>query len=179
MSDIVKTNSYGEEILSSDNLRELILQGKNIHHLTVNFDEDIELFLKHQHQLLKQPVKFLEPTEKTIPFEEYHRAHAEEWLIPEEYKSIDVKHWLLTRCKTNEEAARVELEYEMYLQRDLIMLLRTFIYVVDYMRSNRIIWGVGRGSAVSSYILYLIGIHKVNSIKYNLPITDFLKEDYD
>ena len=36
-------------------------------------------------------------------------------------------------------------------------------------------WGVGRGSSVSSYCLYLIGIHMVDSIKYNLDIQEFFK----
>ena len=49
------------------------------------------------------------------------------------------------------------------------------IYLIDLMRTNNIVWGVGRGSSVSSYILYLIGVHKVNSILYKLDINDFLR----
>ena len=66
-------------------------------------------------------------------------------------------------------------QYILYKERDLIMLLRLFIFLVDYMRKNKFIWGVGRGSAVSSFCLYLIGIHRVDPIKYNLDIKDFLK----
>ena len=43
------------------------------------------------------------------------------------------------------------------------------------MRKNNIVWGVGRGSSVSSYVLFLMGVHKVDSMKYNLDIKDFLK----
>jgi DNA polymerase III alpha subunit len=43
------------------------------------------------------------------------------------------------------------------------------------MRSNNIVWGVGRGSSVASYVLYLLGVHKVDSIKYGLDIREFLK----
>jgi DNA polymerase III alpha subunit len=50
-------------------------------------------------------------------------------------------------------------------------------YLVDTLRKNKIIWGVGRGSSVASYVLYLIGVHKVDSIKYNLPIEEFFKGD--
>jgi len=49
------------------------------------------------------------------------------------------------------------------------------IYFVDTLRKHNILWGVGRGSSVSSYILYLIGIHRIDSIKYNLNIGEFLK----
>ncbi|NDG32954.1 hypothetical protein EB118_23165, partial [bacterium] len=44
-------------------------------------------------------------------------------------------------------------------------------------RKNNIVWGVGRGSCVSSYILYLLNIHKIDSLKYNLDINEFFKED--
>ncbi len=43
------------------------------------------------------------------------------------------------------------------------------------MRDNEVIWGVGRGSSVASYVLYLIGIHKVDSMYYDLPINEFLR----
>jgi DNA polymerase III alpha subunit len=43
------------------------------------------------------------------------------------------------------------------------------------MRENDIVWGVGRGSSVASYTLYLIGVHKIDSIKYELDINEFLK----
>lgn len=55
------------------------------------------------------------------------------------------------------------------------MLLRYMIYLVDYMRENKIVWGVGRGSSVASYVLYLIGIHKINSIHYDLDWKEFLR----
>jgi DNA polymerase III alpha subunit len=43
------------------------------------------------------------------------------------------------------------------------------------MRDNNIVWGVGRGSSVASYVLYLLGIHKIDSIKYNLSPDEFFK----
>ena len=43
------------------------------------------------------------------------------------------------------------------------------------MRDNQVIWGVGRGSSVASYVLYLIGIHKIDSMYYDLPINEFLR----
>jgi DNA polymerase III alpha subunit len=49
-------------------------------------------------------------------------------------------------------------------------------YIVDTLRKNQIVWGVGRGSSVASYALYLIGVHKIDSVKYDLPIGEFFKE---
>ena len=63
----------------------------------------------------------------------------------------------------------------MYQKRDLFMLLQYMKYLVDLMRENNIVWGVGRGSSVSSFVLFLIGIHRINSLYYDLDIEEFLK----
>ena len=54
-------------------------------------------------------------------------------------------------------------------------LLRFLKYMVDKFRENTILWGVGRGSSVASYCLYLLGVHKINSLKYDLDIKEFLR----
>lgn len=173
--DDLKINMYGQAILSSSHLRELLLQGKNISHLNVIFDEEIELFKKYQSELLKESIIFLDAPEEILTFDEFHKKSADEWIFPEIYQKVNVLQWLLNKCKTQEQIDRVHLEYKMYEDRDLVMLLRLFIFLIDYMRKNNFIWGVGRGSSVSSYILYLIGVHRVDSIKYKLEIKDYLK----
>jgi DNA polymerase III alpha subunit len=170
-----RINKYGQAILSADDLRELVLQGKNISHLNVVFDEEIELFQKYQAELLPETITFLDAPEEVLTFDEFHQKCADEWIFPKSYQDIDVKKWLLSKCSTEQEIERVNIEYAMYEERDLIMLLRLFIFLVDFMRKNKFIWGVGRGSSVSSYILYLIGVHRVDSIFYQLDIRDYLK----
>lgn len=173
--DGIKTNIYGQAILTSENLRDLLLQGKNISHLNVLTDTDIELFEKYQAELLPETITFLGKPEETLTFDEFHQQRADEWIFPVIYQKLDVRAWLLDKCKTEEEINRVNEEYILYEERDLIMLLRLFIFLVDYMRKNKFIWGVGRGSSVSSYILYLIGVHRVDSLKYGFDIKDYLK----
>jgi len=63
----------------------------------------------------------------------------------------------------------------MYEKRGLFTLLQYMKYLVDLMRKNNIVWGVGRGSSVSSFVLFLIGIHRINSLHYDLNIEEFLK----
>ena len=70
---------------------------------------------------------------------------------------------------------RVWEELDAYKERGMHDLLRYMIYLVDYMRENNIVWGVGRGSSVASFVLYLIGIHKINSIQYQLDWREFLR----
>lgn len=173
--DSLKTNKYGQAILSSKHLQELLLQGKNISHLNVVRDNDIELYEKYQNELLKIKTTFLDPPEELQSFEDFHDERAEEWVFPEVYQNIDVYRWLLDKCHTQAQIDRVNEEYKLYEERNLIMLLRLFIFLTSYMRENNMIWGVGRGSSVSSYILYLIGIHRVDSMKYGFDIRDYLK----
>jgi len=49
------------------------------------------------------------------------------------------------------------------------------IYVLDVMREKKVIWGVGRGSSCSSYLLYLLGLHEVDPVKYDVEFTDFIR----
>jgi DNA polymerase III alpha subunit len=99
------------------------------------------------------------------------------WFIPSDYKHMDILDWLYNQCPTVEIKQRVTDELTLFAKNDMIPVLKTMKYVVDTLRKNNIVWGVGRGSSVSSYVLYLIGIHKIDSIKYNLPIEEFFKGD--
>lgn len=168
-------NKYGQVILSSEQLRELLLQGKNISHLVVVRDTEIELYEKYQSELLKKITTFLDDEPSIQSMVEYHTEAAKTWTFPEIYQTIDVHKYLLDKCITQEQIDRVNEEYSLYKERDLIMLLRLFIYLIAYLRENKMVWGVGRGSSVSSYILYLIGVHRVDSLKYKLEIKDYLK----
>jgi DNA polymerase III alpha subunit len=81
----------------------------------------------------------------------------------------------LDQCQTDAELQRVGKELLLYQERDLFGLLRYLKYFVDTMRANGVVWGLGRGSSTASYVLYLIGVHRINSLYYDLPIEEFLK----
>lgn len=109
---------------------------------------------------------------------------SKEFNIPQHYKEIDIEEYvkrLIPNAEGLEEEAgnfdRVEQELALYKARNLFPILQLMIYIVDTMRKNNLVWGVGRGSCVASYVLFLLGVHKINSIKYNLDIKEFLKED--
>lgn len=96
--------------------------------------------------------------------------------IPPHYRELNVEEYV--RGLVPQEpapAARVEEELDLFRARNLYPVLQCLIYIIDIMRKNNLVWGVGRGSSVASYVLYLIGVHKINSIKYNLDIREFLK----
>ncbi len=102
--------------------------------------------------------------------------------IPKEYKDIDIEEYV-RYClvgetlddPTQEQLNRVNEELAEYRARNLFPVLQLMIYIVDEMRKNNIVWGVGRGSSVSSYVLYLLGVHKIDSLEYDLDIKEFLK----
>ena len=57
----------------------------------------------------------------------------------------------------------------------MIRILQWLKYFVDTCLANNIVWGVGRGSSVSSFVLYLLNVHRIDSIKYNLNWQEFLR----
>lgn len=97
------------------------------------------------------------------------------WFLPNYYKSLDIEAWVLDQCNTKIEQDRVKLELDLFSKHNMIPVLRTMKYIVDTLRANNIVWGVGRGSSVASYVLHIIGVHKINSIKYDIPIEEFFK----
>jgi len=107
--------------------------------------------------------------------EEFDKLSQDNWYMPVEYKNMDIAQWLLDQCKEDYELQRVGEELILYQEHDLFPLLCYCKYLVDTMRKNNVVWGVGRGSSVSSYVLYLIGVHRINSLHYDLSIDEFLK----
>jgi DNA polymerase III alpha subunit len=106
-----------------------------------------------------------------IPSKNYDPTN---WFIPNSYKDMDIEEFLINQCP-EENYTRLAQELELYRNYGMIPVLKAMKYIVDTLRSNNIVWGVGRGSSVASYVLFLIGVHRIDSVKYNLPIEEFFK----
>ena len=112
-----------------------------------------------------------------------------EWFMPDKFKEFDLIGFIhvavsqetgipisdIKNLCASAEYLRAQEELKAFQDRDLIQLLRYMVYLVHFMRENKIVWGVGRGSSVSSYLLYLIGVHRINPIRYNLDWREFLR----
>jgi len=107
--------------------------------------------------------------------EEFDRVLQTNWRMPQEYKQLDIAEYVLSLCQQEHELQRVGEELILYQERNLFDLLRYLKYLVDTLRKNNVVWGVGRGSSVASYVLFLLGVHKIDSLYYNLDIDEFLK----
>jgi DNA polymerase III alpha subunit len=111
----------------------------------------------------------------TQTVEEFDNTLQRNWHMPKEYKDLDIAAYVLGLCKEEHELQRVGQELLLYQERDLFDLLRYLKYLVDTLRKNNVVWGVGRGSSVASYVLFLIGVHRIDSLYYDLNIDEFLK----
>lgn len=152
----------------------------------LNFSEifvDDEIVVKQfNQQVLKNAdnIKLLNTyQEPKIDIKTFDECNQKNWLIPLNYQNFDIGNWLLGQCQTSEQTDRVIEELELFVQYNMIDVLICVKYLVDFMREHNIVWGLGRGSSVSSYCLYLIGIHKVDSLKFSLDIKEFLKGEKD
>lgn len=111
--------------------------------------------------------------EESIEF--FDEANQCDWFIPEDKVHHNLVEMLYSMCETESQRARVDEELTLFIQHGMFDMLFYLKYLVDTMRENNIVWGVGRGSSVASYVLFLIGVHKIDSIKYNLDINEFLR----
>lgn len=140
-----------------------------------------------KHALVENEIKFdevlqLENTPELIQYnklnmtvEQFDNQMQSNWLMPEQYKTMDIAQYILNQCQGEAELQRAGEELLLFQERDMFVLLRYLKYLVDTMRENNIIWGVGRGSSVASFVLFLLGIHRINSLYYDLSIDEFLK----
>jgi DNA polymerase III alpha subunit len=88
---------------------------------------------------------------------------------------MDIAKYVLDKCNTEAELQRAGEELIKFQEREMFILLKYLKYLVDTMRSNNIVWGVGRGSSVASFVLFLLEVHRINSLYYDLSIDEFLK----
>lgn len=103
-----------------------------------------------------------------------HRCQGR-WHMPDEYQQLDIAAHIIAMCDTPAKLQRVGNELLLYQERGLFNLLRYLKYLVDVMRDNQVIWGVGRGSSTASYVLYLLGVHRIDSMYYDLDVSEFLR----
>jgi DNA polymerase III alpha subunit len=175
MEKKMKINDYGLCGVSQDEVIEELRKNPNL---------DIEKLLLEDSEYndnVKNTYAYELPTTKiytdklNISPSEFHNSLNKEWLMPEEYTNMNIISYINGLCKTPEELDRAHIELELYAKFELIDLLRYLKYLRDTAIKNNVVWGVGRGSSCCSYVLYLLGIHKVNSILYDLKIEDFLR----
>jgi DNA polymerase III alpha subunit len=165
-------DKFSNPIFNEQDIFDALYQGHTdiLMNATVESTDEIEkLSGITQTQLLKSIAA------DNISIEQFDQYMQSNWHMPDEYKQYDIVDWLYCNCKTIEQKDRVTEELQAFAERDMIMLLKWLKYFVDTCSKKQIVWGIGRGSSVASYVLYLIGVHSVDSMKYNLDWQEFLR----
>ena len=169
-------NKFGEQIYTQDDVCDLLMQG---HDLAVFKGMIVDrISVEEMAHILENVPDFIEYDkiiQEDLTTEDYDHRCQSTWFMPTEYKELDIASHVLNLCKTDAELQRVGEELLLFQERDLFNLLRYLKYLVDVMQENRVIWGVGRGSSVASYVLYLLGVHRINSMFYDLDPREFLR----
>jgi DNA polymerase III alpha subunit len=164
----MRTDIYGQIILNENDLCELYLRDPNrviktaLTETKIRLSDDLDIVLS----------EYIDPK---LSVEEFDELNQNIWYMPKEYLEMDIAKWVLDQCQDESELQRAGEELILFQERNMFILLQYLKYLVDTMRKNNIVWGVGRGSSVASFILFLIGIHRINSLYYDLSIDEFLK----
>lgn len=109
-----------------------------------------------------------------------------DWVLPESIMNLNLleyfssAHAILAADmdESEIEAREVRLVQELnrYSALGFDYVLRALIWVISMLTKRNIVWGVGRGSSVASYALYIIGVHDVDSFAYELDVDQFLRD---
>lgn len=167
-------NQFGECWTDSEELVGMLYKNPDLDITKFNVT-DIEKYNEAVQKLYADLPVLTQYVPRNESLENFDQRNQSHWHMPEEYQDLDIAKWLLDQCKTEPELQRIGHELLLYQARDLFNLLRYLKYMVDTFRKNNILWGLGRGSSVASYALYLIGVHRINSMYYDLDVAEFLR----
>lgn len=166
-------DKYGQHIYTENDICNLMLQDPTriitdmLVDKTITFDD---IFID-----INNIPKLRQYQDPNINIQKFDEQNQNNWNMPEDYKKLDIALFVLDQCKTDAELQRAGQELILFQERGMFPLLQYLKYLVDTMRKHNVVWGVGRGSSVASFVLFLIGVHHINSLYYDLSIDEFLK----
>lgn len=172
----MKTDKFGQIIFDEQDIIDLVMQGQDVSALK-------DLLVDHTVDIKTAP-QILENVPAFVCYDELSQAHSVEefdrrrqsiWYMPDQYRELDIAAHVLSLCNADSELQRCGQELLLYQEKNLFDLLRYLKYLVDIMTENKLIWGVGRGSSTASYVLYKLGVHRIDSLHYDLDVNEFLR----
>jgi DNA polymerase III alpha subunit len=170
----MRINDYGDFIYGDDDIINLLYNNPN-YDISKLYLENTEQYLTALKELgIDLPTVQREPQHSEKP-SEFDQRMQSQWHMPDSYQQMDVLQYLLDQCQSEQERERVLIEYELFQKKNFTKVLQFLVYFIDTLRQHNIVWGVGRGSSVSSFCLFLIGVHKINPLLYNLDYREFLR----
>lgn len=169
-------NKFGEHVYTESDICDLLMQGHEPQVFDGMYVDNINLEeMSHILENVPAFISYDAVARDAVTVEQYDHRCQNTWFMPDEYKQLDIAEHVLSLCETDAQLQRVGQELLLYQERNLFDLLRYLKYLVDVMTENHVIWGVGRGSSVASYVLYLLGVHRIDSLYYDLDPEEFLR----
>lgn len=166
----MRLDKFSNPIFNDKDIFEALYKGAT---LSADMFVDVSEDVKNLEKISE--LKFWVPLDDyDISLEEYDYTLQTDWFMPEEYRNMDIEGYLVKLCPT-ENYQRLSEELQEYRERNMVDLLRWLKYFVDVCKQEGIVWGVGRGSSVASYVLFLLEIHVIDPVKYNLDWREFLR----
>lgn len=170
----MKTDQYGQIIYNEADLVDMIMRGVSAEKMNGMLVEQ-GLTLESASAYLEKVPDLIAHMMNTATVAEWDQINQRQWHMPAEYQDLDIAELVVSLCSSDAELQRCGAELLMYQERDLFNLLRYLKYLVDTLTANNMIWGVGRGSSVASYVLYKLGVHRIDSMYYDLDVGEFLR----
>lgn len=168
----MKTDQYSRMTFNEQDLVDQIMQGNRA---LDGFGVDHSVDLAQAIDILEHMPVLSTHDDLDITVKEFDQRCQQNWHMPRSYQDLDIAELVLSLCDNDSELQRCGQELLLYQERDLFNLLRYLKYLVDVMTHNQVIWGVGRGSSVASYVLYKLGVHRIDSLHYDLDPAEFLR----
>lgn len=163
----------GTNQVDPDLVPDLLLRGVSQDKIIAEENDDLKLF----NQIADDPILSTKTENALFDLS---------WNIPDQYVQLDLPNYLKSklaalqnkndRYKKPEYEARLQIELVEIEKREITSLVKTLIYIVDQLRANGKVWGVGRGSSCASLILFLMDLHKVDPIRFGISHTEFFHD---
>ena len=169
----MRTDKFSNPIFNETDIYNALYLGKHIDFNILVVDKTNDI--KHLEEVAGQTFQPETNELNQYTVEEFDAIMQTQWFMPDEYFSFDIEQYCISKCNTDIEKQRVYLELKAYKDKNLIRLLQWLKYFVDTCIKNNIVWGVGRGSSVASYVLYLLNVHQINPMKFDILFEDFIK----
>lgn len=170
----MKTDTYGQMIYNEDEVFNILMHDNGMQPGPFLVDNGQTIDVDKANSVAGYEA-LITHIDSDLSIEEFDKQNQEQWDMPKYYKDLDICKHVLDLCDNDAELQRCGEELLMFQERGLFNLLRYVKFLVDTMELNGVIWGVGRGSSVSSFVLFKLRIHRINSLYYDLDIKEFLR----
>jgi DNA polymerase III alpha subunit len=130
---------------------------------------------------VKQFNRFV-PEHKKLSVKQTVNMPVIKWDLPETYIDEDIENYIIDcfeqHTKTINDVdlyeSRLVEELTLFKRLNLYDLLKVMHYITDTLNAHNIVWGLGRGSSVASYVLFLLDVHNIDPVLYDIDFSEFI-----